>query len=103
MRKSIDVIDDEIVRLLKKRQGIVKKIVASKKKEGIPIKDIDREKEIINRLRKLYDDKLVDNAKEMLTTIIKMKPPAAKGTYMRSVFISSTMSPGVKIDPKSIK
>lgn len=49
------------------------------------------------------NDKLVDNAKEMLTTIIKMKPPAAKGTYMRSVFISSTMSPGVKIDPKSIK
>jgi len=47
-------------------------------------------------------EQLSDNAREMLTTILKMKPPAAKGTYMKSVFISSTMSLGVKIDPKSI-
>ncbi len=47
-------------------------------------------------------EKLADNAKEMLTTILKMKPPASKGTYMKSVFISSTMSLGVKIDSKSI-
>ena len=47
-------------------------------------------------------DKIVDNARELLQTIIKMKPAAAKGTYMKSVYISSTMSPGVKIEPKSI-
>lgn len=45
---------------------------------------------------------IVDNAKELLTTIIKMKPAASKGTYVKSVFISSTMSPGIEVDPKSI-
>jgi large subunit ribosomal protein L1 len=47
-------------------------------------------------------EKIVENAKELLTTIIKMKPAAAKGTYVKSVFISSTMSPGIEVDPKSI-
>lgn len=47
-------------------------------------------------------EKLVDNAREFLQTIIKLKPAAAKGTYMKSVFISSTMSPGIKVEPKSI-
>lgn len=46
--------------------------------------------------------KIVDNAKELLTTIIKLKPAASKGTYVRSIYMSSTMSPGVQIDPKSI-
>ena len=48
------------------------------------------------------NEKLVDNAREYLTTIIKAKPAAAKGTYLMSVFASSTMSLGVRIDPKSI-
>jgi large subunit ribosomal protein L1 len=47
-------------------------------------------------------DQLVENAKELLTTIIKLKPSAAKGTYMKSVYMSSTMSPGVQIEPKSL-
>jgi len=47
-------------------------------------------------------DQLVDNAKELLQTIIKLKPSAAKGTYMKSVYMSSTMSPGVQIEPKSL-
>ncbi len=47
-------------------------------------------------------NKILDNAKELLTTIIKLKPAAAKGTYVRSIFMSSTMSPGIQIDPKSI-
>lgn len=47
-------------------------------------------------------DKIVDNARELLLTILKMKPAASKGTYMKSIFISSTMSPGIKIEPKSI-
>ena len=47
-------------------------------------------------------NQLEDNARELLTSIIKLKPPAAKGTYVKSIFISSTMSPGVRIDSKSL-
>jgi len=47
-------------------------------------------------------DKIVDNAREFLQTINKLKPSSAKGTYMKSVYISSTMSPGIQIDVKSV-
>jgi large subunit ribosomal protein L1 len=47
-------------------------------------------------------DKIAENAKEFIATIIKLKPAAAKGTYLRSIFVSSTMSPGIKVDPKSL-
>ena len=47
-------------------------------------------------------DKLVDNAKEFMSMIMKLKPSAAKGTYVRSIYLSSTMSPGLQIDPKSV-
>ena len=46
-------------------------------------------------------EQIRDNAKEFYTTIIKLKPTAAKGTYVKSVYLSSTMSPGIKIEPKS--
>ncbi len=46
--------------------------------------------------------KISDNAREFLNTLIKLKPAAAKGTYMKSIFISSTMSPSIKVDPRSI-
>jgi large subunit ribosomal protein L1 len=46
--------------------------------------------------------KIVENAREFLSTIIKLKPTSAKGTYIRSIFLSSTMSPGVKVDPKGV-
>lgn len=45
---------------------------------------------------------LLDNANELLQTIIKLKPASAKGTYVKSVSLSSTMSPGVKVDTKSL-
>lgn len=45
-------------------------------------------------------DKLMDNANELLTTLIKMKPVAAKGVYVKSIFMSSTMSPSISIDTK---
>jgi large subunit ribosomal protein L1 len=48
-------------------------------------------------------DQLIENAKELLATIVKLKPSSAKGTYVKSVFMSSTMSPGVRIDEKSVK
>ncbi|NND76568.1 MAG: 50S ribosomal protein L1, partial [Flavobacteriales bacterium] len=48
-------------------------------------------------------NKLTENANELLSTLNKMKPSSAKGTYMKSVTVASTMSPGIKVDPKSIK
>lgn len=48
-------------------------------------------------------EKIEENLNEFMNTINKLKPTAAKGTYMISVFISSTMSPGIQIDTKSIK
>ena len=44
-----------------------------------------------------------ENAKEFLAMINKLKPAAAKGTYIKSIYLSSTMSPGVKVDPKSVE
>jgi large subunit ribosomal protein L1 len=46
--------------------------------------------------------KIVDNAREFISMVNKLKPSAAKGTYIKSVFISSTMSPGIKVDPKGL-
>ena len=48
-------------------------------------------------------DKIAENAREFIQTIIRLKPTAAKGTYIRSIYLSSTMSPGVKVDPKIIE
>ena len=47
-------------------------------------------------------EQIAQNAKEFLNTIIKLKPAAAKGTYIKSIFLSSTMSRGLRVDPKSI-
>ena len=47
-------------------------------------------------------NKIKDNAKEFMATIQKLKPSAAKGTYVKSVYLSSTMSPGIKLDLKSL-
>lgn len=48
-------------------------------------------------------EQIKENAAEFISTLIKLKPSAAKGAYIKSIFISSTMSPGVKIDPKSVE
>ncbi|MEO5788348.1 MAG: 50S ribosomal protein L1 [Gelidibacter sp.] len=45
-------------------------------------------------------DKLIENANELISTLIKMKPVAAKGVYIKSIFMSSTMSPSISIDTK---
>ena len=45
---------------------------------------------------------MVDNAREFVQTLIKLKPATAKGTYIKSIYVSSTMSPGLKVDPKSV-
>lgn len=46
-------------------------------------------------------EQIRDNAKEFIQTLIKLKPTAAKGTYIKSIYLSSTMSPGLKVDNKS--
>jgi large subunit ribosomal protein L1 len=46
-------------------------------------------------------EQVFGNAKEFISTLLKLKPSAAKGTYIKSIYLSSTMSPGIKVDPKS--
>jgi large subunit ribosomal protein L1 len=48
-------------------------------------------------------EQLADNAKEFISMIVKLKPSSAKGTYIKSIYMSSTMSPGIKIDAKAIE
>ncbi len=48
-------------------------------------------------------EKIAGNAKELIETLVKMKPAAAKGVYMRSIYMSSTMSPSVQLDPKVVQ
>ena len=48
-------------------------------------------------------DQIVDNAKEVLNMILKLKPAAAKGSYVKSIYLSTTMSPGLQIDSKSVE
>jgi large subunit ribosomal protein L1 len=47
-------------------------------------------------------DKLAENVNELYQTIMKLKPTSAKGTYLKSICLSSTMSPGIKVEPKSM-
>ena len=46
--------------------------------------------------------KLVENATEFVNTLVKLKPSAAKGTFVKSIYLSSTMSPGIQVEPKSV-
>lgn len=46
--------------------------------------------------------KIQENAEELIRTLNKLKPSSAKGTYMKSVYMSSTMSPGISVDAKSV-
>ena len=47
-------------------------------------------------------DKIADNAHEIIQTLIKLKPTAAKGTYIKSIYLTSTMSPAIALDPKAV-
>ena len=48
-------------------------------------------------------EQLVQNTKEFVSTLMKLRPTAAKGTYVKSIYLSSTMSMGIKVEPKSIE
>ncbi len=47
-------------------------------------------------------EQIIDNAKELVNTILRLKPAAAKGTYVKSIHLSSSMSPGIKVETKSV-
>ena len=47
-------------------------------------------------------DMINDNAHEIIQTLLKLKPTAAKGTYIKSIHLSSTMSPAIALDPKAV-
>ena len=47
-------------------------------------------------------EQIVDNAHEIIQTLIKLKPTAAKGTYIKSIYLTSTMSPAIALDPKAV-
>jgi large subunit ribosomal protein L1 len=48
-------------------------------------------------------EQIVDNAKEFISTVVRLKPSSAKGTYLRSIHLSSTMSPGIRLDTKVLE
>jgi large subunit ribosomal protein L1 len=48
------------------------------------------------------EDKLIENAIELIHTLVKLKPTAAKGTYIKSIALSGTMTPSVRVDVKSV-
>ena len=80
------------------------KAVADVKKGKIEFK-ADKDGIIHASIGKVSFDsiKIADNAKELLQTIVRLKPAAAKGSYFKSISMSSTMSPGINIEPKSIE
>jgi len=47
-------------------------------------------------------EKILENTRELIQTVVKLKPASAKGTYIKSIYLSSTMSPGVQVEPKSV-
>ena len=51
---------------------------------------------------KLTAEQIAENAKEFISTLLKLKPASLKGTYVKSIYLSSTMSPGIKIDLKAV-
>ena len=81
----------------------VAKAVEEVKKGKIDIK-VDKNGIVHSSIGKVSfsAEQMKDNAREFINTLIKLKPAAAKGTYIKSVYLSSTMSPGVKVDTKSI-
>ena len=82
----------------------VGKAVADVKKGKIDFK-VDKYGIIHTRIGRVSFDsnQIVDNADEVLQTLLRLKPSSSKGIYLKSISLSSTMSPGVKIDPNSIE
>ncbi len=80
----------------------IKKAVEDVKKGKIDFK-VDKFGIIHSSVGKSSFDekKLVDNARELMQTIVRLKPAAAKGTYIKSIYLSGTMSPGIKVESKS--
>jgi len=82
----------------------VAKAVEEVKKGKIDFK-VDKNGIVHSSIGKMSFDAeaMVANAREFINTLIKLKPATAKGTYIKSIYLSSTMSPGVKVDPKTVE
>jgi large subunit ribosomal protein L1 len=80
------------------------KAVEEVKKGKIDFK-VDKFGIIHSRIGKISfrPEQIVDNAKEFISTVVKLEPSAAKGTYLRSIHLSSTMSPGIRLDTKVLE
>ena len=82
------------------------KRISDRESRGECDKDERRVVENMSKIEDICDetaDKIYENAKEFIQTIIKLKPATAKGTYIKSIFLSSTMSAGIKVDTKSVE
>lgn len=81
----------------------VAKAVEEVKKGKIDFK-VDKNGIVHSSIGKMSFDAeaMAANAREFINTLIKLKPATAKGTYIKSIYLSSTMSPGVKVDPKTV-
>ena len=81
----------------------VAKAVEEVKKGKIDFK-VDKNGSVHSSIGKVSftPEQMKENAREFINTLIKLKPSAAKGTYIKSIYLSSTMSPGVKVDAKTI-
>jgi large subunit ribosomal protein L1 len=77
------------------------KAVEEVKKGKIDFK-VDKFGIIHSRIGKISfkPEQIADNTREFISTVIKLKPTSSKGTYLRSIYLSTTMSPGIKLDPK---
>ena len=82
----------------------VAKAVEEVKKGKIDFK-VDKNGIVHSSIGKVsFDAKAMkENAREFINTLIKLKPATAKGTYIKSIYLSSTMSPGIKVDPKTVE
>ena len=85
------------------KSGTVTNAVEEVKKGKIDFK-VDKNGIVHSSIGKVSftPEQMRDNAREFINTLIKLKPATAKGTYIKSIYLSSTMSPGIKVDSKSV-
>ena len=102
---SSDTSADELMQVCKDFESYFVEEVIKEVKQGKIDFKVDKSGIVHTSIGKVSfsADQIRDNAKEFISTLNKLKPTAAKGTYIKSIYLSSTMSAGIKIDPKSVE